>query len=213
MTTTDELIDSLAASVKPVRRLPPPWVRCAAWLGFAAVIVTMLGISHGARPDLLERLQDPLFSVRIGAAAATGVLAALSAFLLSLPDRSDRWILLPLPGLALWFSTIGYGCLTDWVSLGPTGVHLGEAANCFATLVLTGTPLLLALLLMVRRSGPLRPTAVTFCGTLAVAAITAVALSLFHALDATVLILLWNVGLAVLFVAFGSVLGVRLHAT
>jgi Negative regulator of sigma F len=47
-------------------------------------------------------------------------------------------------------------------------------------------------------------------GSLAVAAITATALSLFHAMDATVMILMWNVGPAVLFVGLGGLFGRRL---
>lgn len=209
MTTTEQLIDALAADIRPVHRLRPPWLRCTLWLGFAAVIVTMLGISHGVRPALAQRFHDPLFTIRIAAALATGVLAALSTFLVSLPDRSQRWALLPVPGVIVWFSTIGYGCLTNWITLGPAQVHLAEAASCFATLVLVGTPLSLALLLMIRRAGPLRPASATICGALAVAAVTAAALSLFHRLDATILILLWNLGVAVLFLALGGVLNTR----
>jgi len=44
-------------------------------------------------------------------------------------------------------------------------------------------------------------------GGLAVAAVTAFALSLFHDLDATVMILIWNLGAAVLIAALGSLFG------
>ncbi len=39
-------------------------------------------------------------------------------------------------------------------------------------------------------------------GSLAVAAITATALSLFHVIDATAMILMWNVGTAALFMEY-----------
>jgi hypothetical protein len=55
-----------------------------------------------------------------------------------------------------------------------------------------------------------RSAAVTFMGSLAVAAITATALSLFHTIDATLMILMWNVGTAVLFVGLGGVFGRRM---
>ena len=209
MTTTEQLIDTLASNIRPVRPLPPPWLRCSLWLGSAGVIVTMLGISHGVRPDLLQHFQHPMFATRIGGALATGVLAALAAFLISLPDRSQRWALLPVPGVVVWFSTIGYGCLTNWITLDPGGVRLAEVASCFATLLLIGTPLSLALFLMIHRARPLRSGAATVCGALAVAAVTAAALSLFHRLDATILVLLWNLGVAVLFLALGGMLNTR----
>jgi hypothetical protein len=41
-------------------------------------------------------------------------------------------------------------------------------------------------------------------GSLAIAAITATALSLFHPLDATVMILLWNLGTAVIFIGLAG---------
>jgi len=44
-------------------------------------------------------------------------------------------------------------------------------------------------------------------GGLAVAAITSTALSLFHELDATVMIRVWNLGTAVLITWLGSVFG------
>lgn len=210
MITTEDLISSLVANTKPVRRLRPPVLRSALWLGFAVVIVVMLGVSHGARPDLAQRFEDPMFLLRVAAAIATGALAATGAFLVSLPDRSERWALLPVPGAAIWFSTIGYGCLTDWVQLDPEGIRIGEAVNCFATLVLTSTPLSLAMYLMLRYSGSLRPTPVTLNGALAVAAITATALSLFHNIDASVLIILWNFGIAALFAGFGGWFGNKL---
>lgn len=209
--TTEELIDSLAARAGAVRRLPPPMLRSGFWLAFSVLIVTMLGISHGFRPDIVQRLGDPLFSARLATALATGVLAAISVFMISLPDRSSRWVLLPAPVAIAWFSTIGYGCLTNWIQLAPGSIHPAEVLNCIATLILTGAPLSLALFIMVGHTGPLRPTPVVVCGALSVAGITATALSLFHNLDATVLILVWNFGTAALFLALGGAFRRRLR--
>ena len=210
MITTPDLINSLAEDAAPVRRLRPPLTRAAWWLLLAAFVLALLATSHGARPDLFQRLQQPAFALGVMSSLVTGILAAIASFQVSLPDRSRLWLLLPSPALVLWLSTIGYGCLTDWVSIGPSGVRLGETARCFATLVLTGFPLSLAMLLMLRHAAALRPIAVTVAGSLAVAAITATALSLFHNLDATVLVLIWNIGTAVLIVGLGGMLGRRM---
>jgi hypothetical protein len=173
----------------------------------AALVLVLLAVSQGFRPGLLERLRDPAFALGMAASLLTGALAAFAAFQLSLPDRSRRWLLLPLPALAVWLSNIGYQCLTQWIAVGPDGMGLGETARCFATLVLTSLPLSLTLLVMLRHAAPLRPTAATLTGSLAVAAITASALSLFHVLDATVMILMWNLGTALVFVALGAAFG------
>ena len=207
MIKTPDLIASLAANATPVRRLRPPVMRAACWLLLAAVVLTLLAVNQGIRPDLVQRLQEPAFVVGMAAAALTGVLAAIAAFLVSLPDRSRLWLLLPIPALILWLSNVGYQCLTQWVAIGPDGISLGEAARCFATLVLTSLPLSLAMLVMLRYAAWVRPAPVAFMGGISVAAITATALSVFHSADASVMILMWNVGTAILFGGVGGLFG------
>jgi len=205
--STPDLITLLASDLTPVRRLRPPVTRAACWLLLAALVLGLLAVSQGVRPDLSQRLRDSTFAMGLAASLLTGILGAIAAFMVSLPDRSRLWSLLPIPALVLWLSTIGYQCLTSWVTLGPDGIRLGEATRCFATLVLTSLPLSLAMLVMLRYAALLRPVPVTLTGGLAVAAITATALSLFHDLDATVMILMWNLGVAALIVGLGGVLG------
>ncbi|GAC1324938.1 MAG: hypothetical protein NVS3B11_26500 [Collimonas sp.] len=211
MKSTANLIDSLVADVKPVRRLRSPVVRAACWLLFAASILALVAAGHGVRPDLMLKLRQPVFAIGVAAALATAVLAAMASFIASIPGLSRRWLLLPIPALAVWISTISYGCLTDWISIGPGGVSLGETVRCFATLALTGIPLSLAMLIMLRYVARLCPTAVVMTGSLAVAAMTAAALSLFHPLDATVMILISNFGVATVFLAVGRY-GARMFA-
>ena len=213
MVTTPELIDMLCADAKPVRRLRPPLVRAALWLLFAGLVLVVLAALLGTRPDLAERLREPTFLGALAGALLTGVLAAVAAFYLSLPDRSRLWLLLPAPALLLWTSTIGYGCLTDWVSIEPDGVRLGTTLECFATLALASLPLSMALLAMLRHAARLYPTTVAMMGGLASAGIAATALSLFHELDASVMVLFWNLGAAALIVALGGIFGRRLFAS
>jgi hypothetical protein len=210
MIRTSDLVSSLATDLRPVRRLRPPLVRAVCWLMLAAVILALLAVVQGLRPDLAQRLGDPVFTAGLAASLLTGILAAVAAFLVSLPDRSRLWLLLPVPALVMWLSNTGYQCLSQWISIGPEGIGLGETARCFATLVLTSAPLSLVMLVMLRHAAPLRPRLVTVMGSLSVAALTATALFLFHSLDATVMILMWNLGTAVIFVALGSVFSKRM---
>lgn len=212
MITTPHLIDALVAQAGPVRRLRPPLQRAGLWLLFAGGILALFAALHGVRPNLLQRLHDPVFAVSLLGAAATGILAAVAAFHVSLPDRAAAWGWLPAPAAALWFATIGYGCLTDWVGLEPDGVRLGTTLQCFATLVLTSAPLSLALFLMLRHAAPTRPTEAAVMGSLAVAGLTATALALFHSIDATVMVLIWNLGTAVVMLLIGAAYGRRLLA-
>lgn len=207
MSNTEELIEALVDSATPVRRLRPPLVRAVLWLMLAALILVLIGIAHGVRSDIDERLQQPMFAIGMTAALATAVLASVASFRISLPDTSRWWVLLPTPALALWLSTIGYGCFTEWVNIGPNGIQTGEAMQCFATLLMTSVPLSIAIVIMLRYAALLRPMEVSVMAGLAVAAMTAFALSLFHKLDATVMILMWNMGVATLIAGLASVFG------
>ena len=212
MISTPDLIDSLVANVTPVHRLRPPTARALGWLLFAGLMLALVAVGHGVRPDLELRLQQPIFLIGVAASLLTGVLAAIVSFIASMPDRSRLWLLLPAPALVVWLSAVGYGCLTNWVSIQPGGITLGETAKCFATLMLAGIPLSLAMLVMLRHAALLAPRPVAITGSLAVAAITSTALSLFHPLDATVMILIWNVGIAAVLVTLGSLYGRRIFA-
>ena len=207
MTATQEIIDSLVESATPVRRLRPPLVRAIVWLAFAGLVLALIAVGHGVRTDLMARFDEPKFAAGSGAALATGILATLATFMISLPDRSRWWLLLPLPVLATWITTIGYGCFADWVSAAPDGIRFGDEVRCFALLILTSVPLAIALAAMLRYAALLRAGAVAMMGGLAVAAITATALSLFHNHDATVLILVWNLGTTALIMGLGALFG------
>jgi hypothetical protein len=207
VTKTTDLIDTLVDCATPVRRLRPPLVRAALWLAFAALVLATIAVAQGIRPDLSERLRQPVFVIGMLGALATAVLAAIASFRLSLPDGSRLWLLLPAPALAVWVSTIGYGCLVDWVVMQPDGIHLGEAMRCFATLLLTSVPISVAMLVMLRYAALFSPTAVSAAGGLAVAAMTSFAMSLVHDLDATVMILVWNLGTAAIIAGLGGIFG------
>jgi hypothetical protein len=91
-------------------------------------------------------------------------------------------------------------------------MSLGETARCFATLALVSVPLSLVMLIMLRHVARLSPGPVTMTGSLAVAAMTALALAILHPLDATVMIVVWNFGVTALFLWLNGRYGQRLLA-
>ena len=204
---TADLIQSLAANVAPVRRLRPPYVRAGLWLLLAAIVIGLLTLGHGLRPQFAERMRDATYAIGVVGALATGVLAAIAAFQISLPGYSRRWLLLPIPPLVIWLANIGYQCFAGWVSLPPGAVTIEAASSCVATIVLTSLPLALMMLVMLRYAALFQPVLVTLFGSLAVSAMTSTALSMFHPLDATIMVLGWNLGISVLFVAVAVVFG------
>jgi hypothetical protein len=196
------MIDGLVRDAAPVRRLRRPIVRSALWLGAALLVVALVAVLHGIRPDLTAHLTERNFLVSFGLALATGILAAIAAFIASLPDRSRWWLLLPVPTLVLWLATLGPQCLTEWVETAPDGGTMpGITAKCFITLVVTSLPLQLGLMAMLRHAARLRPYLVTIVGGVAVAALTAAALRAMNEPDATLLVVAWNVAVAGVIVA------------
>ncbi len=210
MVTTPELIDRLCAGATPVRRLRPPSLRAGSWLLFAGLVLVVLVVLRGTRPDLALHLRQPAFATALAGSLLTAVLAALATFHLSRPDSSRSWLFLPAPAIVLWFVTIGYGCLTNWVSIGPDGVRLGSTLECFGTLVLVSLPPWVVLLLMLHRTAWLDPSPVALMGGVATAGVAATAMSILHQLDATLLVLIWNLGAAALVVALSGLIGRRL---
>ena len=206
---TPDLIENLANDARPVRALRPPLVRTAGWLALAVAILLLLAVEHGLRADLSAQLRKPVYLAGCLASAATGVLAAVGCLLGGLPDRSRRWLLLPLPTLLVWVCTIGYGCLTDWVSMDAGAMRMGEAVRCFATVLAVSVPLSVVMFAMLGHAARLHPKLVTMTAGLAVAAMTSTALSLLHEIDATVMVLAWNLGVAALLVALQGALGRR----
>lgn len=205
---TEDLIADLAAGLAPVRRLRPPVWRAAAWLGFAASVLALAVALHGGfRHDLAARLALPYEVVQLAASVATGVLAAVAAFHLALPDRSPRWALLPLPALALWVGSLGWGCLADLARVGPEALVLGTSWGCLRFIAGLGLPLTATMLWALRHAGPVRPVPVALLGGLAAAALCSFGLSLFHHLDAAAMVLAWHGGVMALVVLLGWAVG------
>jgi hypothetical protein len=160
------------ASPRSARHEGAESLRCSGTLALcfcsrASSISAWEAMRDGPRKRALAILRQPFVPIKTkrvwsnetgaGVSLLTGMCAAIAAFMLSLPNRSRLWLLLPTPALFTWLSTLGYQCLTDWISLDPNEIRLGETARCFATLVLTGLPLSLTMLVMLQYAGPLHP--------------------------------------------------------
>ena len=131
------------------------------------------------------RLAEPAVATETVVALLTGIAAVVAAFHLSLPDRSPRWALLPLPPALAWVASSGAECYADWVRNGAEGWEFGATFVCFRFIVAAGLPLGIALTFALRRAKPLEPVRVAAIGGLGVAALAAVLLQFFHPFDIT----------------------------
>jgi len=205
MTGTDELIRALAADGRPVRRLWPVAPRLALWCAGVAGVVGLAALWHGARPDILDLLAAPSFLLHVLYPAATGIAAAIAGLMLCRPERSTAWLLLPLPTLVLWVSDLGYGCLAHWSPITPGSIPWHEASRCLTLVLVLSLPLSALTIAMLRSAAVVRPRAVLVAGFLAVSATASSAMTMLHELDATALVLFWDVGL----IAVVALIGLR----
>jgi hypothetical protein len=181
----DTLILKLTAELAPVRRLPSPLRRAFIWLALVAALAFALA-AIADRPAIAARLAaaPDMWLSLIGSALTMG-LAALAAFELSLPDRSERWALLPLPAALLWLGASGAGCLRTWLVPDIHPADLNDTKDCISFIVALSVPLSALLLVMLRRGHTLRPGLTAAVAGFASAAAAATLLVFFHPYDAS----------------------------
>jgi hypothetical protein len=178
MTSTEKIIEQLAARARPVRPLAPAWVRATRWLLASAVVIALATSLFGLRPRLAETLLGLDSGMEWVGSLLTGVLAAFAAFQLSVPGRDARWAWLPVPALLLWTGGVGLGCLGALVR-GEFGYD-PRALLCAREVALVSLPIAVVMLVMLRHAALARPRATALTGALAAAALASAGVSLFH---------------------------------
>jgi len=204
---TDELIKRLAADTPAVRRLKPPWMRAVFWLAIALPYVAAVVRSKLMMIDVSQALADPRFMIEQAATFATALTAAVAAFCSIVPGFDRRMLLLPLAPLALWFASVGHGCVQDWLRFGADGLAIRPDWECLPSATIIGIVPALAMVVMLRRGAPLYPRLTLVLGALAVAAIGNFGMQLFHFRDASVMMLVWHLGSVAVLSALAGWLG------
>ena len=184
-TPTDQLILALARDATPVRRLRPPLQRALSWLAVVAILATAAIAAFTNWHIFDTRIQNPDVVIEMTGTLLTGCLAVIAAFHLSLPDRSPRWALLPIPSLILWLSGSSMGCYQHWLANPNGNWALGDSAHCFMFIIAVGLPLSAGLLWALRRARPISPVPVALIGGLGAASLAAFLLQFFHPYDIT----------------------------
>ena len=208
MTTTRDLIDSLARDAGPVRRLQSPLRRGFLFLVAIIGIVLAATLITNAWPGMILRLHDSRFAVEMIATALTGIAAILAAFCISIPGWSRFWMFLPLPPLAVWLGASGYGCYRNWFVYGADGsLALGRSADCFTFILAASIPTAVALFFALRQARPLNSIPVMAIGALGIAGLAAAALQFFHPFDVTATDLALHAAAVGLVVALATLIG------
>lgn len=201
---TDKLIESLAARLQPVRPMHAPLLRALLWLAVVGAAGALLVLRAGAVGIFMQRIATPRVAVEQFATALTAVCAIIAAFELSVPGRSPRWAVMPLPPFLIWLGASGLGCLQNGLSLHRADGFAGESPHCFAFIALASVPLAAGLFWMLRRARPIAPLPVAALGTLGVAASAAFLLQFFHPFDVTLIDLALHLAAIALVMLIGT---------
>ena len=201
---TDKFIERLAEAVEPVQPLSRPWIRTAAWLLVAIPYVVLVVLVVSPRADLLAKAVQWRYLVEQLAALTTGIAAATAAFATTIPGYDRRILFVPALPLAIWLGSLGEGCIQDWIQLGPDGLSLRPDWFCFPAIVLVGAVPAIAIAVMLRRGAPLTPHITTALGGLAAAGLGNFGLRLFHSQDASLMVLVWQVGTVFILTALAA---------
>jgi hypothetical protein len=207
----DRLVEALAGGLEPVRPLLAPGIRAALWLG-AALLAGLLLVAEAGMTGFMLRMQVPDLALAAIGAILTAITAAYAAFATSVPGRSTRWALLPLPPLAVWIGASGLGCLRDWIAPGTDLPGAHAVMGCFSFLLCVSVPLSALIVVMLRRACPLRPNLTAALGGLAVSAAAAALLMPVHPHDATATDLVMHAAAVAIVIAVNGLAGGRLLA-
>jgi hypothetical protein len=191
---TDRLIQTLAETAQPVRRLPRPSARTAMWLAIAIPYIALVVYVMSPRADLAIKLMEARFLIEQFGALATGIAAAVAAFATTIPGYNRKALLLPALPLALWLGTLGQGCVSALIQFGLDGLSLQPDWICLPAIVLVGAIPAVAMAVMLRRGAPLSPHVSTALGALAAAGLGNFGLRFFHPQDASLMVLVWQFG-------------------
>jgi hypothetical protein len=180
--TTEELVERLAAAPAPVRPLAPPLRRAALTLAGVTAVGALLVLVRGNVDGLLARYsgRETLMFLEMAAMLLTALVSTAGAFVLAVPGRSRRWLLAPLPPFAAWVLLSGLGCYRDLLRLGTTGWEGVHDADCFLFILAAGTAVGIPLLWRLARARPIEPLPVALLGGLGAAALAAFLLQFFH---------------------------------
>lgn len=208
--TTEELIVKLASTAGAVRPLPRPSVRLARWTAGVLPLIAFAVMVIGPREDVSIAIRQPTFVVLSLVTLATALLAAASAFVLSIPgaERASVYRATALVVGLVWASMLTVQLMDG-----------GEAASrllmfpihSLCVIEIAGLAFVpgWALFAMLRRAAPLRPAWSGALATLAAAALGAAATQVLCPIDDPAHQLAGHLLPVILLAAAGTIVGRR----
>ena len=191
---SNDFIKRLSLGLKPIRPLPRPRVRFVYWLS-ASVFATGATLFYlGVRSDIKDAMSDWEFIIQNSLLLLMSVMAALGAFIMSVPGERQskhRWYVpLILGGVLATILVVstceGYnqGNMRAWFP--------GSGFSCLVSMaILSAFPGTL-LFVMLRRAAPLQLSVSGCCAFLAVTSMASLSANIHCAGNVPMHILVWH---------------------
>jgi hypothetical protein len=207
---TEDLIVQLTGSLEPVQPLAPPFVRLIRWTALSLGVATLGVLVIGARRDIADTLREPAFAALVVLAIATGIAAAASALILSVPgnERSPAQRSVPLLLFGGWAAALAVMLVSGGAALDRL-IALPVHALC--VIEIAGFALIPGWVLfnMLRRAAPLKPVWTAGLAALAATALGAAATQILCPIDDPAHHLVGHMTPALLFTMLGASLRQR----
>lgn len=191
---TDELVGSLAGDVRPVRRLSSPPVRLLVWLGLSLPWIAFIVWYRGPRVDIALKIGEGGWLFEQSLALATALAAGLAALCASIPGRPVWERVLPLLPLGLWIAITVDGSIRSVMADGTWSSLVEVDWVCLPNIASLGVVPAVAMIALIRRGAPVSPYTTIGYAALAATALAEFGLRFFHAEDASLMILVWQMG-------------------
>lgn len=181
----NQLVETLAADIRPVAPLKPPGRRALATLGLLALagLAAVLLFSQSG-PFGKDAEDEARHALGMAAMLATAVAAVTAAFFAAVPGRSWLWLVAPLLPLVAWM-LLGIAQLGALLGREDVRWAFGDSLHCFLFVTGAGTVTAALLAWRLRRATPLEALAVSSLAGLGAAAFAAFLLNFFHPFAAT----------------------------
>jgi len=192
MKDIDKLIADLSADPKPVRPAPRPLFLFATWfLASCLYVLFLLMVACHPRPDLAQKLMQPLFASEISALVVLIAMTSLSATCLSYPDLyQHKRAVFYLPVLA--FIIFAVLIFVEWLRDTPPSPPPIHHMECLLSILVMSLPPAFWMLMRLRHMASVEPARACYTALLASFSVGALALRLSEPTDSMNHLIGWH---------------------
>jgi hypothetical protein len=174
----------LARDLEPVHRLVSPARQMMLWAACFGAIAELLALTCEPTPTAQWSAESLDICTGAVGSMVTALLGAAAALVLSRPDRSPGWALLPAPAAALWIASSAIGCFKQAAVTGHDFGLWGGPHVCVLIMLGAAVPLSILLMALLGCGYSLRPDSTSLLCGLASAAAAATISNAVHPHDA-----------------------------